>query len=203
MQNSSPIFSIPAKEVDTPTFRRITMTATGGDLAGVSDKALGTSVSGYNDPGGDTSLAVQDLSFGIHFATMGSNTDIAVGDEIEAAADGKVVKLSAGPAVGVALEAGSDTGDIIRVKYYPGSMPSLKVVAAGIHDWAGGTATTDSIAVTGLLATDIVLATLVARAATETLVLAVNDAGNDQIDLTLSANGTNTTTKVCYAVLRA
>jgi len=77
------------------------------------------------------------------------------------------------------------------------------VVASGIHDWAGGTAATDSIAVVGLLATDIVVATLVARAATETLVMAANDAGNDQIDLTLSANGTDSTTKVAYTVLRA
>lgn len=86
------------------------------------------------------------------------------------------------------------------------SMPqgaTHKVVAAGIHDWAGGAATTDSIAVTGLLATDIVLATLVARGGTETLELAGNDADNDQIDLTLSANGTDGTTKVAYAVLRA
>lgn len=76
-------------------------------------------------------------------------------------------------------------------------------VAAGIHDWAGGAATTDSIPVAGLLATDVVVCSLAARASTETLVLAVNDAANDQIDLTLSANGTNTTTKVAYVVMRA
>lgn len=76
-------------------------------------------------------------------------------------------------------------------------------VASGIHDWAGGAAATDSIEVVGLLATDIVIATLVARAGAETLVMAANDAGNDQIDLTLSANGTDGTTKVAYTVLRA
>lgn len=76
------------------------------------------------------------------------------------------------------------------------------VFATGTHSWAGGAATTDSIAVTGLLSTDLVLCTLTARASTETLVLAVNDHANDQIDLTLSANGTNTTTKIAYVVIR-
>lgn len=202
MQNTSPILSIPAAEVDTPTFRRIKMTADGGALAGVGDVSVGTSISGYNDPGGDTSLAIQPPEFGIHFATMGSDTDIAVGDEIEAAADGKIVKLATGPAIGVALEAGSDTGDVIRVKYY-GIQPNFRVVAAGIHTWAGGVATTDSIAVAGLLATDIVLCTLIQRSGAQTLVMAANDAGNDQIDLTLSANGANGGEKIAYAVLRA
>jgi hypothetical protein len=77
------------------------------------------------------------------------------------------------------------------------------VVAAGIHVWAGGAAATDSIAVVGLLAGDVIQTTLVARAGAEVLELAVNDAGNDQIDLTLSANGTDGTTKVAYSVLRA
>jgi len=74
--------------------------------------------------------------------------------------------------------------------------------AAGIHDWAGGAATTDSISVTGLEATDVIICQLVARAGSEVLELAANDAGNDQIDLTLSVNGTDTTTKISYQVLR-
>jgi hypothetical protein len=78
-----------------------------------------------------------------------------------------------------------------------------KVIASGIHAWAGGAAATDSIAVVGLEATDVGVATLVARAGAEVLVMAANDAGNDQIDLTLSANGTDGTTKVAYSVLRA
>lgn len=80
---------------------------------------------------------------------------------------------------------------------------TFEVVAAGIHSWGGGAATTDSIPVVGLLATDIIQVTLIARATTETLVLAVNDAANDQIDITLSANGTDVTTKLSYTVLRA
>ena len=76
-----------------------------------------------------------------------------------------------------------------------------KVIAHGIHPWAGGAATTDSIAVSGMLATDTVLAVLTAVAATETLVLATP--GSDAIALTLGAAGTDGTTKVAYAVLRA
>lgn len=79
----------------------------------------------------------------------------------------------------------------------------FEIFATGIHTWAGGVATTDSIAVVGLISTDIVLTTLVARNATETLILSVNDHTNDQIDLTLSANGANGVTKVSYIVLRA
>lgn len=76
------------------------------------------------------------------------------------------------------------------------------IYAAGIHTWAGGAATTDSISVSGLLATDIVLVTLVLANSTQYLVKAENDAGNDQIDLTLSANGANGTCKLSYLVLR-
>lgn len=76
------------------------------------------------------------------------------------------------------------------------------VLQAGIHTWAGGAATTDSITVTGILATDVIVATLVARNATETLVLAAHDVANGQIDLTLSANGADGTTLISYVVFR-
>lgn len=75
------------------------------------------------------------------------------------------------------------------------------VFAGGVYSWNGGSATTGSKTITGLLSTDIVVATLAARASTETLVLAVAAAG--QINFTLSANGTNTTTKINYVVYRA
>ncbi len=76
------------------------------------------------------------------------------------------------------------------------------LVASGTHAWAGGAATTDSIPVPGLLATDTVLVTLAGRSAAETLAMAVNDHANDQIDLTLSANGANGTTLISYLVIR-
>lgn len=80
---------------------------------------------------------------------------------------------------------------------------SFEIIAAGIHPWAGGSTTADSISVVGLLFTDIVITTLVQRASNEQLIVSVNDAANDQIDLLLSHNGTNTTTKIAYQVLRA
>lgn len=200
MQNTSPVFSVPASATDLAPYRLVKLGATGAAYAAPGDSPVGTLLPG--DPGDELYSAIHGLEFGVHFATMGSNTDIAVGDEVQLAADGKVVKLASGPALGVALEAGSDTDDVIRVRYYS-EKGGFKVYAAGIHSWAGGAATADSIAVAGLVATDIVLCTLIARASTETLVMAANDAGNDQIDLTLSANGTNTTTKIAYAVLRA
>ena len=202
MQNTSPISSYPAAAVDTPTFIRVKLGSTGGAAAGIRDQAVGTTVSGYNDPGGDTSLAVQDLNYGLHFATIGNGTDVAIGDELEALADGKLGKRVAAPAVAIALEACTESGDQIRVKYLPNGN-SFRIIAAGIHTWAGGVATTDSITVVGLEATDIVIASLVLRSATQTLVTSVNDAGNDQIDLTLSANGANGGEKIAYAVLRA
>ena len=77
------------------------------------------------------------------------------------------------------------------------------IVASGIHDWAGGATWSDSISVPGLEATDAVICSLSARASTETLELAENDSANEEIYLTLSSNGTDTTTKIAYLVLRS
>lgn len=202
MQNTSPVFSVPASATNLAAFRRMKLGSTGAAYAGVGDVCVGTSISGWNDPGGDKVSAIQDINFGLHFATVGNGTDIAVGDELEAFANGQVVKRTTGAAVGVALETATEIGHVIRVKYYP-TGNSFKVVAAGIYVWAGGVATTDSISVPGLLPTDIVLATLVQRSATQQLAVSVNDEANDQIDLTLSAAGANGGEKIAYAVLRA
>ena len=75
------------------------------------------------------------------------------------------------------------------------------IFAAGIHSWAGGAATTDVKTVAGALATDVVIATLRAQGASEVLVKAITDTNN--ITFTLSANGTNTTTKINWQILRA
>lgn len=76
-----------------------------------------------------------------------------------------------------------------------------EVVAFGVHTWSGS-GTTNSISVAGLASGDVVITTLVARGASEELILSVNDHANDQIDLTLSANGTDAVTQVSYLVLR-
>ena len=62
----------------------------------------------------------------------------------------------------------------------------MRVIAAGIHPWAGGAAVADSIAVAGLLATDVVVASLAAQGAAEVLVTAVANETTHAIDLTLS-----------------
>jgi hypothetical protein len=197
--NQSNIISLPVSAANLEPFRRMTFGPTGLAYAGASDPSIGTFLPA--DPGMDTTGAIQPRGIGIHFAVIGNSTDIAVGDELQAAADGKLVKKTTGFTEALALEACTDEDDQIRVIYLPKA--GFKVIASGIHTWAGGAAAVDSIAVAGLEATDVVIATLTARAAAETLVMAANDGGNDQIDLTLSANGTNGTTKVTYLVLRA
>ena len=68
--------------------------------------------------------------------------------------------------------------------------------------WAGGAATTDSIPVVGLLATDVVLVTLTKKSGTQYLLSAANNAAADSIDIILNAVGANTTNELSYAVLR-
>lgn len=197
--NTEVVISLPVSATDLEPYRRVVYGASGLAYAGATDSAIGTLLPA--DPGGDQAGAVHNRNVGLHFATIGNDTNIAVGDELQGAADGKLVKRTTGPLEAIACEACTDEDDIIRVVYVA-QAAAAAIVAAGIHTWAGGAATTDSIAVVGLEAGDVVLATLSARASTETLVLAVNDAANDQIDLTLSANGTDGTTKISYQVLR-
>ncbi len=196
--NLNALLSFPTSATTLVGYRRVKLDATGELVyAGIGDGSIGT----LQPLDLDRNVgAVQTQDNGLHYATIGNGTDIAIGDELEEAADGKLVKKVAGAAVAVALQACGDADDIIRVRYFTGSGP--RVVAQGIHTWAGGAATTDSIAVAGLVATDVVIVTLNARAAAEVLAMAANDAAGDQIDLTLSANGTNGTTKLSYLVLR-
>lgn len=58
--------------------------------------------------------AVKQLSYGVHWGTYGSATALAVGDELEQAANGKITKRVAGVCIGKALESASADGDIIR-----------------------------------------------------------------------------------------
>lgn len=79
---------------------------------------------------------------------------------------------------------------------------SMYLAKIGQHTWAGGADTSDSISVVGLLSTDLVFAQVAAQSTDETIVLAANDHANDQIDLTLSANGADGVTKINYQVWR-
>ena len=197
--NISNVISLPADHTDLKPYRRMKATATGADYAEAGEAAIGTLLPG--DPGCDTQCAIQDLYCGTHFATIGNGTDIAVGDELESAAAGKLVKRTSGAAEAIALEACTDADDQIRVKYLAGTR-NITVVATGVHVWAGGSDATDSISVVGLLATDVVLVTLTKKSGTQYLLSAVNNAAADTIDVVLSAAGANGTEELSYAVLR-
>lgn len=58
--------------------------------------------------------AVKQLSYGVHWGTYGSATALAVGDELEQAANGKITKRVAGVCIGKALESAAADGDVIR-----------------------------------------------------------------------------------------
>jgi hypothetical protein len=81
----------------------------------------------------------------------------------------------------------------------PTMSASHYVCAAGIHTWAGGADTTDSIAIEGLLATDVILVT----SGTGPAVVSAVKGSGETIDVTLATAGTDGTTKLNYGVLRA
>ena len=112
--NCNPVFSIAASAVLAP-FRRVKMGANGVEYAGAADAHIGTTLPGDLNR---EQAAVQSKAVGIHNATTADATAIAVGDEIEGAADGKVVKKDENPAIGVALEAVAEADAEVRVVYY-------------------------------------------------------------------------------------
>jgi hypothetical protein len=123
---------------------------------------------------------------------------ITVGDPIYMAASGQVSNTGS-IRIGTAMNTVAAQYGIVEVLPWSG-FNAKKAIFAGVRTWAGGSATTDAVTLTGLLTTDTVIATLNARASTETLVLAAPTA--DTLTFTLSANGTNGTTKISYAVYR-
>jgi hypothetical protein len=189
---------------DILAYRRVKINSSG--QAVYADAEAGIGIAQGNYVTGELVAVKLNNAEGTQVAVL-VDASASTGDTVYAAADGKVSTTANAYPVGTLCEAATVANSELEISLLNGSQvrnsETHKVVAAGIHDWAGGAATTDSISVVGLLATDIVSVTLVARAATETLVLAANDAANDQIDLTLSANGTNTTTKLAYSVMRA
>jgi hypothetical protein len=181
-------------------------------------KAIGRWRETVDNSAGDNGTLIGEAELDAAFQWANSATDAVdqscLGKEVFIEDDETVSKTDNGGARSVAgICIGFDASGVWVVPALPASRNAAEIgtvlgashvpVASGIHAWAGGAAATDSIEVVGLLDTDVVIATLAAQGAAETLVKAVNDAGNDQIDLTLSANGTDGTTKVAYTVLRA
>lgn len=152
---------------------------------------------------GDLTILVKRGVF--RFANSGSAAIAAahVGEVCFVEDDNTVANSGAGASVPAGIVAGLDDDGVWVDNRFPNALSGFRIYAAGIHAWDAGAATADNISVPGILATDIIQTTLVGRASTETLVLSGIDAGDEEIDLTLSANGTNTTTKIAYLVLRA
>ena len=118
--NPNTTISLQVKASTTvAAFRRLMVGASAlVEPAGASDNWIGTNQQDVDStvPGRNI-CAVQLKNAGIHYATYGTSTALAAGDEIVGAAAGKVTKGASSP-IGVALQAATADGDIIRVVYY-------------------------------------------------------------------------------------
>lgn len=118
------VISLPVKSGAgaISAYRRVGIDSNGECiLEGADTDFLGTllqDVDGTVASDGSYGRNIADIQLkgcGVHYATAGGA--ISVGDEIDAAANGKVVTTAANP-IGRALEAAAKDGDIIRVFYY-------------------------------------------------------------------------------------
>lgn len=131
------------------------------NLAGAADQAIGTTI--------DETAAAEDLCtlklLGTSPEThrMIANAAITVGSPVFAAASGKVAP-DGQKLLGIALTAAAADGDIIEVNaVVPHSAPA-RLVYAAIRTWAAGAAVSEGFTLTGVLSTDMVLATPIAVA---------------------------------------
>lgn len=208
---------------------RVRVKLSGGKAvkAGATDRYIGITQGTAAADGDEIAVRLRNGLGTVEVTAAGA---ITAGNTCYDAANGKVA-ASGSQIFGIALEAATADGDQIEVLPLPdevtppddsvtgdkiaddavsaehlddGILPTHRIVAAGVHTWAGGAAATDSIAVTGLEATDVVLVNIQARGSgNPTSVIGTNDAGNDQIDLVMDQNGEDDVTKIGYAVLRA
>ena len=79
------------------------LTATGVTAAGASDVVIGTLIRGA--VAGQAVAVFLSRANGLSFVQVGNDTAIAIGDPLEQAANGQVVKRSTGTIVGYAWEA--------------------------------------------------------------------------------------------------
>jgi len=108
--------SFPAATGAFTANRRMKLTSSGTlDYAGVAQRAIGTLLTDIDSTiTSRRTGAVLQFATGIHNGTYGSATALAVGDELQAAADGKIDKRTNGPCIGIAVETASADGDVIR-----------------------------------------------------------------------------------------
>jgi len=113
--NTNPVFSLPGKLAKTEPDRRMKLSATGAEYCGAEESSIGTSLPGDLNT---EQVTLQSRAVGIHNAETSAATAIAVGDQIQGAADGKITKKASGTAIGVATESSSAAGSVIGVVYY-------------------------------------------------------------------------------------
>lgn len=132
---------------------------------------------------------------------MVANGAIAVGNTVYQAASGKVSATGTRP-VGRALTASASDGDTITVDdtLMPAAPAGYVLMFMGQRTWAAGAAATEGFAVTGVLSTDLVLASWNVVAGTITALKVAPTA--DTLTATTSANMANGD-KYTYAVYRA
>jgi hypothetical protein len=80
----------------------VKLTATGVDIAGATDRVIGTVIRGAA-AGGTADVFLK--ANGFHYVRVGNATAIAIGDELEQAASGSFVKKTTGAAAALAIEA--------------------------------------------------------------------------------------------------
>lgn len=136
---------------------------------------------------------------------MVADGSINAGQRLYTAAAGKV---TASPSmgsyqIGTAVTSAGDAEQVEVDPAEPVPYSTHRVIAAGVHDWAGGAATQDTISIPGLADGDVVVATLVGTGTTEELKYVTTNTTTELINLFLTAQGVDGTTKVSYAVYRA
>jgi len=120
--NNEPIFSLPVEAASVfGEHLRVKIALAGGkavaQLAGAADKAVGHLIQPVNGPEGRDIADIAKIgAVSIHYAV--ASEAIAIGAEFEAAANGKIADQDAGTALGQAIEAAGQDGDVIRVVYY-------------------------------------------------------------------------------------
>jgi hypothetical protein len=176
-------------------------------VCGATDRPVGV----MDDTGAEAeSIAMRLFGTADETLLMVPSVAIATGDLLFTAAGGKVTNVSSPGAycVGRAMidaaqdgivEVDPQTPAVVPAAAPPAMSASHYVFAAGIHTWAGGADTTDSIAVEGLLATDVLLVT----SGTGPAVVSAVKGSGATIDVTLATAGTDGTTKLNFGVLRA
>ena len=117
--NTQNVISLQAVSELGP-FLRVKMTAAGIDAAGVNDRAIGITLPGDLNR---TYPSVHVLGL-FSPAVLGNGTDVVQGDELEAGADGTLVKKTSGIAIAVAVAGATEAGDQFDVIFFRDPIPT-------------------------------------------------------------------------------